>query len=179
MTEVVLVNERDEPIGTAEKLSAHRNGGRLHRAVSVFVFNSRGELLLQRRALTKYHFRGLWANTCCTHPVPGESTIDAACARLKLEMGLTAPLMPAGSFIYAATDTESTLTERELDHLFVGSCDDPPDPNPLEVCEWAYRGAAELERDMDLNPSIYAPWLKPAIDALREGSHWPARQADA
>lgn len=119
MEEVILVNEKDEPIGTMEKLEAHQKGA-LHRAFSVFLFNPKGELLLQRRALHKYHSAGLWTNTCCSHPRPGEETSAAAHRRLKEEMGMEADLRFMTSFQYRS-EFENGLTEHEFDHVFIGS----------------------------------------------------------
>src|SRR5215203_6397334 len=118
---VILVNEKDEEIGTMEKMEAHRKA-LLHRAFSVFIFNGRGEMLLQRRALKKYHSGGLWTNACCSHPRPGEVTADAAARRLREELGFVTTLNPAFQFVYRAT-FDNGLTEYEFDHVFLGKYD--------------------------------------------------------
>src|SRR4051794_23646258 len=134
--ELILVDEHDNPVGYSAKLAAHENGGRLHRAFSIFIFNSRGEMLLQRRAAGKYHFGGLWTNACCSHPRRGESTVDAAHKRLREELGLDTDLREIFSFTYRATDSVSGLTEHEFDHVFVGRFDGTPLPNAGEIDDW-------------------------------------------
>ena len=129
--EVILVDENDIAIGSMEKLEAHQKGI-LHRAFSVFIFNSNNELLLQRRALTKYHSSGLWTNTCCSHPQPNEDTLAAANRRLKEEMGMQTSLTHKTSFIYK-TNFDNGLTEHEFDHVFIGHTDTNPTINPEEV----------------------------------------------
>ncbi len=156
---VVLVDENDKEIGVEEKLKAHQNGGKLHRAISVFIFNSKGELLLQRRALEKYHAPGLWANTCCSHPRPGESVEQAAKRRIKEEMGFECEVKEIFSMIYKA-DVGNGLTEYEYDHVFIGFWEGEPMPNPKEVCEWKWASLEEIERDMKENPEKYAPWFR-------------------
>src|SRR5215468_430433 len=116
MEQVILVNELDEEIGTMEKLSAHEQGV-LHRAISVFIFNEKGEMLLQQRASRKYHSGGLWTNACCSHPHPGEATHAAALRRLKEEMGFETSLKKAFDFVYK-TSFDNGLTEHEFDHVF-------------------------------------------------------------
>jgi isopentenyl-diphosphate delta-isomerase len=155
---VVLVNPKDEEIGTSEKMKAHELG-LLHRAFSVFLFNSRGEMLLHRRALGKYHSGGLWTNTCCSHPRPGESTEAAAGRRLREEMGLSAPLSFAFSFIYRA-ELDQGLIEHELDHVYIGESDAIPLPHPEEVESYAYVAVDELERDLISQPEKYTEWFK-------------------
>lgn len=161
--EVILVDVNDLPLGTMPKLEAHKKGV-LHRAFSVFIFNSNGELLLQQRALDKYHSAGLWSNTCCSHPMPGESTPSAAVRRLKEEMGMSCELKPVFSFVYKAK-FENGLTEYEYDHVFFGVTDLPPVINNEEVNDWRYISFDELERDMKEYPSHYTAWLK---DCLRK-----------
>ena len=117
--DVILVDENDNPLGVCEKLAAHLEGGRIHRAFSDFIFDTQNRLLLQRRALSKYHFGGLWTNTCCSHPRPGESTLAAAQRRLVEELGFVVPLRELGHFIYRAHDPATGLTEHELDHVFL------------------------------------------------------------
>jgi isopentenyl-diphosphate delta-isomerase len=164
--EVVLVDEQDAPIGTADKQEAHRSGA-LHRAFSVFVFDGAGRLLLQRRAADKYHSGGLWANTCCSHPRPGEDVADAAHRRLREEMGFDCELSPAGSFVYRAS-LGNGLTEHEFDHLLVGRFDGEPRPDPAEVGAWRVVRVPELRRDMAARPDRYAAWLSPALARLAE-----------
>ncbi len=176
---VVLVDENDNEIGAEEKIKAHQNGGKLHRAISVFVFNSKNELLLQRRALTKYHSPGLWANTCCSHPRPGESIEHAARRRLNEEMGFTCDLKEVFSLIYKA-EVGNGLTEHEYDHIFIGFWEGVPKPNPEEVCEWRWSNMDEIERDMKENPGKYAPWFRILFPRVREylgkkSEKWGAR----
>ena len=163
---VVLVDEQDREVGTEEKLAAHR-AGRLHRAFSVFVFDMRDNLLLQRRADGKYHSAGLWSNTCCGHPRPGEDTGAAAHRRLREEMGFDCPLTHQFSFIYRA-ELERGLVEHELDHVFTGRHADPPEPDPVEVGEWRRTPVPALLSDLDRNGPRYSAWLKTALDGLRE-----------
>ncbi len=171
---VVLVDENDREIGVEEKIKAHENGGRLHRAISVFVFNSKGELLLQRRALSKYHAPGLWANTCCSHPRPGESAEQAAKRRLKEEMGFTCELKEIFSLIYKA-HVGNGLTEHEYDHVFLGFWEGEPHPAPEEVCEWRWASVEEIEKDLKENPGKYAPWFRiifpKVVDHLKSTSN--------
>lgn len=155
--EVILVNENDEPIGTMEKLQAHREG-RLHRAFSVFIFNPNGDLLLQKRAAGKYHSAGLWSNTCCSHPRPGESVEGAALRRLVEEMGISTSLVHLFSFIYHAPLDE--LTEHEVDHILIGFTGEEPQLNQQEVSEWKYMDIADVEEDMLLNPLAYTVWFR-------------------
>lgn len=155
---VVLVNEQDDQIGLMQKLEVHQKGI-LHRAFSVFIFNSNHELLLQQRALGKYHSEGLWSNTCCSHPLPGEKTADAAVRRLNEEMGIVAPLNFLYSFIYNA-ELDNGLTEHELDHVFWGMSDDLPVINKAEVGNYKYISLPELQKDMLEYPDNYTEWLK-------------------
>lgn len=168
MERVILVDEDDREIGTEEKIAAHLEGGRLHRAISIFVFNSRGELLLQRRAATKYHFAGLWSNTCCSHPRPGESIAEVSERRLREEMGISTPLKAAGKFIYRATDFATSLSEHELVHLVVGRTDMDPQPDRSEVADWAWEGPDQLRKNLETRPSAYTPWLPIGLSLLQE-----------
>lgn len=167
--EVVLVDENDRESGTAAKLAAHEDGGRLHRAFSVFVFDAGGRLLLQRRAEGKYHFGGLWTNTCCGHPRPGETVEAAAGRRLWEEMGISPALTRAKSFMYEAFDPESGLTEREYDHVFHGHHEGEPDPDQEEVSGWAWISPEDLNRDMAERPASYTPWFPLAAAGLYGG----------
>jgi isopentenyl-diphosphate delta-isomerase len=155
---VILVDKDDIPTGTALKLEAHRNA-LLHRAVSVFIVNDKGEWLLQRRALDKYHSNGLWTNTCCTHPVPGESSKDAAERRLKEEMGLVCDLYYLFPFIYKGK-LDNELTEHELDHVYLGISNDPPEINREEVEDWKYISFIELAEDVQKNSDEYTYWFR-------------------
>lgn len=156
--QVILVDENDREIGVMEKMEAHHKA-QLHRAVSVFVFNSRGEWLLQQRAKEKYHSGSLWSNACCTHPLPGESTEEAAHRRLEEEMGMDCPLSHLFSFVYKEK-LDNELTEYEYDHVFIGNTDVLPKPNPDEVENYKYVSFAELEEDIMQNPDNYTVWFR-------------------
>jgi isopentenyl-diphosphate Delta-isomerase len=162
--EVILVDNEDVQVGTMSKLACHQKGI-LHRAFSVFIFNSKGELLLQQRALDKYHSAGLWSNTCCSHPAPGESTLDAARRRLKEEMGMVCNLNAVFSFVYKAV-FDNGLTEHEFDHVYFGYSDLLPVINKEEVNEWRYCSIAELKKEIQENPSHYSEWLKDCLDKV-------------
>jgi len=162
---VVLVDENDNRLGLEEKLKAHQNGGKLHRAISIFVFNSGKEIMLQRRSLAKYHAGGLWANTCCSHPRDGEPVEAAGHRRLMEEMGFDCGLKEAFSFIYHA-DVGNGLRENEYDHVLVGRYDLPPKPNPAEVSGWKFMGLEGLSEDIRANPDAYAPWLRIALPRM-------------
>lgn len=164
MEEVVLVDETDKVVGTSEKLAAHKNG-QLHRAFSVCIFNSKGEMLLQRRALNKYHSGGLWTNACCSHPRPHEDTLDAAHRRLKEELGLEANLTFLFSFLYKA-DFENGLTEHELDHVFVGTSDTNPELNLDEAIEYKYMTPTELIEDIEKHSENYTFWFKEIVNKV-------------
>lgn len=159
---VILVDRNDRPLGTAPKLEAHRQG-LLHRAVSVLLFNSRSELLLQRRAAGKYHSGGLWANTCCGHPLAGEGSMAAAARRLRDELGLTAPLEPWGALRYRAR-LDGGMQEHEIDHLFVGRSDREPRPDPEEVSEYRYMTLPEVGEALRRHPERFAIWFRIIMD---------------
>ena len=161
---VILVDEDDREIGTEPKLAAHERG-LLHRAVSVFVFDGKGNTLLQRRARGKYHSAGLWANACCSHPRPGEETADAAQRRLREEMGIDCAVEEVHSFTYRA-DVGGGLIEHELDHVFAGRFDGEPAPDPAEIAEWRWQDVAELADDIEKHPERYARWLGAALRGL-------------
>ena len=162
--QVVLVNENDSEIGLMQKLEVHQKG-LLHRAFSVFIFNSNGELLLQQRAQGKYHSEGLWSNTCCSHPLPDEQTHDAAVRRLEEEMGISTQLHFLYSFIYNA-ELGNGLTEHELDHTFWGISDELPVINTSEVSNYKYISVTDLKKDMKENPASYTEWLKICFDEV-------------
>ena len=166
MEQVVLVDRDDRRIGLMEKMEAHRKAA-LHRAFSVFVFNERGETMLQRRALGKYHSPGLWTNTCCSHPRDGESAVDAATRRLTEEMGFTAPLSPAFTFLYKA-DVGQGLTEHEFDHVLFGEYTGEPRLNPEEVMEWKWMALDDIARSMETEPESYTVWFRIAFPKVRE-----------
>lgn len=157
MQEVILVNEFDEPIGSMEKMEAHEKA-LLHRAFSVFLFNKKGEMLLQKRAATKYHSPSLWTNACCSHPMPGEITEQAALRRLEEELGFITSLKKAFHFTYMA-DFDNGLTEHEFDHVFVGEYEGDMQLNPEEVSEVCYRSMADIRADIDRNPDNYTAWF--------------------
>lgn len=162
--EVILVNENDEAIGVEEKLRTHMLGS-LHRAFSIFVFNSDGQLLLQKRASTKYHSKGLWSNTCCGHPRPGESTGEASRRRLREEMGFNCEVREAFGFIYHA-ELDNGLFEHEYDHVLVGRFDGKPNPSRAEVDDWKWVDMATLKLDMRRNPNHFTYWFKVSLDPL-------------
>ncbi len=164
---VVLVDENDNEIGTEEKIKAHQDGGKLHRAFSIFVFNNKKEIMLQKRAASKYHFGGLWTNTCCSHPRTDEPIEETARKKLMQEMGFKTELRELFTFIYKAT-SENGLTEHELDHVLVGKFDGEPEPNPEEADEWKWISLEELERDVRENPDNYTPWFKIALEKVIE-----------
>jgi len=155
--DVILVDDQDRKLGVAEKMQAHREGW-LHRAFSTFIFNSRGELLLQRRARAKYHSGGLWSNACCGHPLPGEATTPAAQRRLREELGFEVPLEEAFSFVYRAT-LDHGLTEHEYDHAHVGRFDGVPRPDPSEIEECHWFIPVDLLEDVAANERRYTQWF--------------------
>lgn len=161
---VILVDGNDNEIGTIGKMEAHRLG-RLHRAFSIFVFNTRGELLLQRRALSKYHSGGLWSNTCCGHPRIGEKTVDAARRRLQEEMGIDCTLEEVFSFLYSVKFAHD-LSENEYDHVMIGKYNAAPDPNPEETCDWKWSHIDHLKHDMDTHPDKYTYWSRKSLERV-------------
>jgi len=163
---VVLVDENDKEIGVEEKIKAHREG-RLHRAFSIFIFNSKGEMLLQQRARHKYHCGGLWTNACCSHPRPGESLNDAVHRRLKEEMGFDCELKEIFSFIYYV-EFDNGLKEHEFDHVFIGLFDGEVKPNPDEVQDFKWVKIEELVKDIASNPDKYTYWFKLALPRVLE-----------
>jgi len=162
---VVLVDERDRELGPMDKLAAHRGGGRLHRAFSVFLYDRDGRHLLQRRADGKYHFGGLWSNACCSHPGPGEDVVASAERRLYEELGLRGVrLQRVETFLYRAHDAATGLTEHELDHVLVGRFDGEPSPDPGEVGGWRWVDDTTLRRELDETPERFTPWFPIALD---------------
>jgi len=159
---VILVDENDRSLGSSDKMEAHRNG-LLHRAFSVFIFDDEGRLLLQRRARDKYHSGGLWTNTVCSHPQPGENTADAARSRLREEMGMDAEVRKIFDFIYYAP-LDQGLTEHEFDHVFIGQSAETPQPDPAEVEAYDYRHLHEVREDIRRHPERYTEWFKIIFD---------------
>ena len=159
---VILVNEKDEQIGLMEKIEAHEKA-LLHRAFSVFVYNDKNEVMLQQRALSKYHSPGLWTNTCCSHQREGESNIDAGKRRLMEEMGFTKELEETISFIYKAP-FDNGLSEHEFDYILIGKYDGEPNINPDEVAAWKWMSLEAIKKDLQENPANYTAWFKIIFD---------------
>lgn len=163
---LILVDDNDNEIGLMEKLAAHQQG-RLHRAFSVFIFNSNGELLLQQRADNKYHSAGLWSNTCCSHPIHGEPINVTIKKRLREEMGIECDIDFQFSFIYKK-EFENGLTEHEFDHVYFGISDNFPVINPLEAKDWKYISLHKLQMDISENPNDYSAWLKICLHEVKQ-----------
>ena len=163
MTEkVILVDSNDHPLGLMEKIEAHRKG-LLHRAVSVFIFNSEKALLLQQRADNKYHSPNLWTNTACTHPRPEESNKESAIRRLEEEMGIYEEnLTEIFDFIYKE-ELDNKMIEHELDHVFIGFSNNRPAPNPKEVKDSKYVTVDQLKIDIEKYPEQYTVWFKKIV----------------
>jgi isopentenyl-diphosphate Delta-isomerase len=164
MQQIVLVDEKDAPIGVMEKMEVHQKGI-LHRAFSVFIFNSRGEMLLQQRSPGKYHSGGLWTNTCCSHPAPGEAVLAAAERRLHEEMGFSTPLTKVFDFIYKI-QLDQGLTEYEFDHVLTGMYDGAILPNPEEVADFRFCGTEQIREALLTDPGSYTEWFKIAFARL-------------
>lgn len=164
---VLLVDTNDVPLGTMPKMEAHREGA-LHRAFSVFVFNSRGEMLLQRRAAGKYHSAGLWTNTCCSHPSAEGDMADQARRRTVEEMGINpSELHPVGTLLYRS-GFDNGLIENEFDHIFIGYSDEQPSPDPKEVAEYAYVPLKAVLEAVEADPESFTVWFRTIVDRLRE-----------
>ncbi|MGA1227139.1 MAG: isopentenyl-diphosphate Delta-isomerase [Tamlana sp.] len=163
---VILVNENDEQIGLMPKMEAHEKA-LLHRAFSVFIFNDKNELMLQQRALSKYHSPGLWTNTCCSHQREGETNIEAGKRRLMEEMGFVVDLQDSISFIYKAP-FDNGLTEHEYDHVMLGKYNEKPTINPDEVASWKWMPLEEVKVDISLHPELYTAWFKVIFDKFYE-----------
>lgn len=163
---VILVDENDQEIGQKEKMQAHLDGD-LHRAFSIFIFNSKGEILLQKRALAKYHSPGLWTNTCCSHPQPNKSMENCLDDRLMVEMGMKCNLEPWFTFKYKAS-FENGLIEHEFDHVYKGFSDELPVLNPDEVSDYQYITVKNLKLELENHPEKYTAWLKLIIDRLSQ-----------
>lgn len=163
--QVILVNEEDEILGEMEKMEAHRKG-ELHRAISVLIFNSKGQWLIQQRASQKYHSPLLWSNTACTHPMYGESTEEAAHRRLKEEMGMKSSLKKMFSFQYRA-ELDKGMIEHELDHVFFGETDTFPQINNEEVEDYRYISTQELQREIEQSPNHFTEWFKILFERVK------------
>jgi len=159
---VILVDENDKQIGVMPKLEAHKKAV-LHRAFSVFIFNDKHELMLQQRALKKYHSPGLWTNTCCSHQREGESNIEAGKRRLQEEMGFVTDLKESISFIYKAP-FDNGLTEHEYDHVLIGKYNDEPKINEDEVANWKWMTLDDVNKDLKTHPEHYTAWFKIIFD---------------
>jgi len=162
MEQVILVDHNDRQIGLEEKMKAHRDGGKLHRAFSIFIFNRKGETMLQRRAAAKYHGGGLWSNTVCSHPRVGETPLQAAHRRLIEEMGFDCEMKEVFSFEYEAK-MDKGLTEHEFDHVIFGTYEKDPKPNPEEVQDWKWVSMEALKNDLETKPSMFTPWVRIAM----------------
>jgi isopentenyl-diphosphate delta-isomerase len=170
--EIILVNELDEMVGTMEKIEAHRKA-LLHRAFSIFIFNKKDEMLLQKRALSKYHSGGLWTNACCSHPRPGEKTGVAATRRLLEEMGFTTELKEIFHFIYKHS-FENGLTEYEFDHVFVGYFEGPVSADKNEASDYCFMKMDDIQSSLISHPQKFSAWFHiafPAITKWLRGSH--------
>lgn len=163
---VILVNEMDEPHGIMEKMEAHEKAV-LHRAFSVFIFNSRGEMLLQQRALHKYHSGGLWTNACCSHPRPGEDLMVAACRRLKEELGFEVKLEKIFDFIYQVS-LDNGLAEHEFDHVLAGEYDGPVNFNHDEVKDFCFINVNDIRESMHIQPQKYTAWFRLAFPQVEQ-----------
>lgn len=163
--DLILVNEKDEVLGTMEKMEAHRKAV-LHRAFSVFIFNNKGEMLLQQRASGKYHSPNLWTNACCSHPRPGEATLAAAQRRLKEELGFVVTLQKAFDFIYTAS-FDNGLTENEFDHVFIGVYEGVILPDTAEVKAFCYKTPDIIREELKHTPEIYTAWFAIAFPMMQ------------
>ena len=164
LEEIILVDENDKEIGIGEKMKVHQDG-KLHRAFSIFVFNSKNEMLLQKRAKVKYHCGGLWTNTCCSHPRKGELLEEATHRRLREEMGFDCELKEVGDFIYKAK-FDNGLTEHEYDHVFTGKFDGAPNLNPEEADDYKWIGLEELKKEIKKTPADFTVWFKIAMEKV-------------
>lgn len=162
MEQVILVNENDEKVGLMEKIEAHEKA-LLHRAFSVFILNDKNEIMLQQRALDKYHSPGLWTNTCCSHQRDGESNIEAGKRRLMEEMGFVTELEELFHFIYIAP-FDNGLTEHELDHVMIGHYNNEPQLNPEEAASYKWMTADDVRKDISQHPKKYTEWFKIIFD---------------
>ncbi|MDO8601161.1 MAG: isopentenyl-diphosphate Delta-isomerase [bacterium] len=167
--EVILVDKKDNIVGVGEKLKVHREG-KLHRCFSIFIFNKKGEMLLQKRAKSKYHSGGLWSNACCSHPRSDKKTEDEARKRLKEEMGISCKLKEVFSFIYKAN--LGNLIEHEFDHVFRGKFDGNPSPDEKEADGWKWISLKDLKEDVKENPEKYTAWFKIILEKEYSKKIW-------
>jgi isopentenyl-diphosphate Delta-isomerase len=167
MASVILVDDHDNTIGAAEKMQAHQDG-LLHRAFSVFLFDDEGNILLQRRAMNKYHSPGLWSNACCSHPETGEDTLAAAQRRLLEEMGINDCILVRRFAFTYRVDFADGLIENEYDHVFTGTFNGDPEPDPSEVMDWKWMSVPELKTDIVVNPERYTYWIKEVLGKVLE-----------
>jgi isopentenyl-diphosphate delta-isomerase len=174
---VVLVDRHDREVGISEKVAAHEPPGLLHRAFSVFLFRSDGSLLLQRRAIEKYHFAGRWSNSCCGHPRPGCDLIAEARRRTREELGLECELAVAGSTMYRAVDDDSGRVEEEFDYVLVGLTDGMPSPAVDEICSISYEHPAVVVQAVQREPRCYTPWLPLTIGLATRSCLYAARSS--
>ena len=164
--EVILVNENDEQIGVMPKMEAHQKGI-LHRAFSVFIFDSKGRMLLQQRSAGKYHGAHLWTNACCSHPYQNEKLEDAAIRRLQEELGFTTELKEIFSFTYHV-HVENNLIEHEFDHVFAGKYENAIHPNPVEVSNYSFQSMDQIKEDIQSNPEKFTSWFKIAFPEIEK-----------
>ncbi|AHF77728.1 Isopentenyl-diphosphate delta-isomerase [Sodalis praecaptivus] len=164
LTEVILVDERDRAVGTMEKLQAHREGA-LHRAVTVYLFNPDGQLLLQQRAREKYHCGGLWSNTCCGHPMPAEESAAAARRRLYEEMGMRVALTPVLQLRYRLP-LPNGLIEHEYGHVFFGVTPLAPTPDPDEAMAWRWQTMPSVVAQLASEPEVFTPWFRLTMEKI-------------
>ena len=164
--QIILVDEKDQQIGTEEKLEAHKKG-LLHRAFSIYIFNDQNELLLQQRSMNKYHCGGIWTNTTCSHPRVDEDNLDAAHRRLSEEMGFDTKLTKVTEFIYKV-DFENGLTEHEYLHVFIGRYNNDPMPNPNEASDFQWLDLVELERRIGINPKLFSYWMQETLPHIHK-----------
>jgi isopentenyl-diphosphate delta-isomerase len=162
--DIILVDENDKKIGEGEKMAVHEQG-KLHRAFSIFIFNDKNELMLQKRAASKYHSPNLWSNTCCSHPKPAEKTKNAAERRIEEEMGFKCRLEELLSFTYKIGFSNG-LIENEHDHIFMGEYNGKPRLNSIEASDWKWVDLEDLEKDIRKNPENYTHWLKLCLNKL-------------
>lgn len=172
--DVILVDREDKPVGTMKKMEAHRKGA-LHRAFSIFIFDPRGRMLLQKRSAEKYHGGGLWTNACCSHPLPEEGIESAASRRLFEELGFTTPLKKLFSFTYEA-EVENGLIEHEFDHVFIGVYDQKVKVDPSEVADYAYEDMERIKWAIENQPSKFTSWFKLAFPKIEE---WWKKEFDS
>jgi len=162
--DIILVDEHDREIGSGEKMTVHREGLK-HRAFSILIFNSRGEMMLQKRAASKYHGGGLWTNACCSHPRSGEEIITAAQRRLFEEMGFSCDLEKIMELSYKFT-MPNGLIENEYDHVLLGFFDGEPELNPAEAQAWTWIKIEDLKKDLETSAANYTPWFKLIVEKL-------------